>query len=77
MDKVYVNGPNTHPVYKFLRTATDNKGIDWNFAKFLVDREGDVKHYPSSFYPKDVEEDIKGMLGSTPSPAAEEPASSL
>ena len=53
--KVDVNGPNTHPVYQFLKTTEsfiergeiERKGkivqagqIAWNFEKFLVDREG-------------------------------------
>ncbi|MCL7045929.1 hypothetical protein MKW94_023282 [Papaver nudicaule] len=44
-DKVDVNGENTAPVYKFLKSS---KGgflgdiIKWNFSKFLVDKEGHV-----------------------------------
>jgi len=53
MEKCEVNGPNTHPVYQYLRTNTENlytgkgftvpeKGaqIGWNYAKFLVDSKG-------------------------------------
>ncbi|KAF3653375.1 putative phospholipid hydroperoxide glutathione peroxidase [Capsicum annuum] len=44
-DKIEVNGENTSPVYKFLKSAKwgllgDN--IQWNFAKFLVDKNGQV-----------------------------------
>ena len=41
-DKVEVNGPNTHPVYRFLRSnwgkekSGEAKVIPWNFAKFLI-----------------------------------------
>lgn len=41
-EKVDVNGPNTHPVYKFLRSNSqlgkngEAKVIPWNFAKFLI-----------------------------------------
>ncbi|GMH32800.1 hypothetical protein BSKO_00634 [Bryopsis sp. KO-2023] len=47
--KTEVNGPNTDPVYKFLKQhlpseegGADNVDIDlqWNFQKFLVDRNG-------------------------------------
>jgi glutathione peroxidase len=44
--KLEVNGPNTHPLYSYLKkkqSGTDGKAeIEWNFAKFLVDREGRV-----------------------------------
>ena len=41
-----VNGPNRAPLYQFLtaqQTAPDGAGdIQWNFAKFLIDRSGNV-----------------------------------
>jgi len=38
--KINVNGPNTHPVYQFLKGAFPGD-VTWNFAaKFLVDRQG-------------------------------------
>jgi glutathione peroxidase len=44
--KIEVNGPGRHPLYAFLtaeKTAPDGPGdIQWNFAKFLVDRSGNV-----------------------------------
>ena len=44
--KIDVNGPKRHPVYAFLtaaQSAPDGPGdIQWNFAKFLVDRSGNV-----------------------------------
>jgi glutathione peroxidase len=44
--KVDVNGPRRHPLYAFLTqspTQPDGPGdIQWNFAKFLVDRSGNV-----------------------------------
>ncbi|KAK9280725.1 hypothetical protein L1049_003613 [Liquidambar formosana] len=50
--KVRVNGPDTAPVYKFLKaskTGFFGSRIKWNFTKFLVDKEG--------------QEDIKKALG--------------
>jgi glutathione peroxidase len=48
-DKVDVNGPNAHPLYRFLRKEQPGKlgflGLDripWNFTKFLVGRAGCV-----------------------------------
>lgn len=44
--KIEVNGPNRHPLYAYLTrqpTMPDGPGdIQWNFAKFLVDRHGQV-----------------------------------
>ena len=44
--KVDVNGTKRHPLYTFLtaaQSAPDGPGdIQWNFAKFLVDRSGNV-----------------------------------
>ncbi len=41
--KISVKGEDIHPLYKFLTTETGFKGdIDWNFAKFLVDKNGNV-----------------------------------
>jgi len=38
--KIDVNGPNTHPVYRYLKKAFPGD-ITWNFAsKFLIDRDG-------------------------------------
>ena len=51
--KIEVNGENAHPIYQFLRmnsplyNAEEKKAseIPWNFAKFLVNAEGEVVHY--------------------------------
>jgi len=41
--KISVKGDDQHPLYRYLTTGTDFKGdIGWNFAKFLVDRNGKV-----------------------------------
>jgi glutathione peroxidase len=39
--KVDVNGPSAHPLYQWL-TKDGGEPIKWNFAKFLVDKNGDV-----------------------------------
>lgn len=58
--KLEVNGPTRHPLYAFL-TAPDTGvpgDIEWNFEKFLVDRDGRVlKRYPPGTKPED-----KGLL---------------
>jgi len=46
--KVEVNGPNAHPVYKYLKERAGVPNIGWNFEKFLVSSDGLITHYPSS-----------------------------
>mmetsp|Transcript_34278 Transcript_34278/g.97149 ORF Transcript_34278/g.97149 Transcript_34278/m.97149 type:complete len:110 (+) Transcript_34278:310-639(+) len=42
MDKIDVNGPNTHPVWVYLKEKFPGD-VRWNFAaKFIVDKEGNV-----------------------------------
>ncbi len=62
MSKIKVNGDETHPVYQFLRGSTQVSRIDWNFAKFLVDRRGNVRHFPSSVSPFEMRADIEAAL---------------
>jgi glutathione peroxidase len=44
--KIVVKGEGIHPLYEFLTSESTNPGhggvIDWNFAKFLVNRKGEV-----------------------------------
>ncbi len=66
--KVEVNGPDTHPVYRLLKR--ERRGllglgrIQWNFTKFLVDREGRVvsRHAPSTD-PEKLRGRIDRLLG--------------
>ena len=57
--QVRVNGPDTHPVYKFLKSKKNGflgSSIKWNFTKFLVDKEGRViKRYGSTTGPMSFE----------------------
>ena len=42
-EKIVVKGAGIHPLYKFLTSESGFDGdIDWNFAKFLVDKNGTV-----------------------------------
>jgi glutathione peroxidase len=69
--KTEVNGANTCEVYKYLRnhselydaTKKQAKEIPWNFAKFLVDSNGQVvQYYPPKTLPDEFESNIKAML---------------
>jgi glutathione peroxidase len=54
-EKIEVNGPNAHPIYKYCKDkATNNRDIGWNFEKFLVSTDGSIKHYPSSYRVSDI-----------------------
>jgi glutathione peroxidase len=64
--KVEVNGPAADPLYKWLKAETpgsDNRDVEWNFAKFLVDREGmPVKRFGDKFDPEAIAPDIEKLL---------------
>jgi glutathione peroxidase len=48
--KIVVKGEGEHPLYKWLRaSAPYHDDIEWNFGKFLVDRDG---HVINRFNPK-------------------------
>jgi glutathione peroxidase len=57
--KIDVNGPGRHPLYAWLTGEEGFPGdIEWNFEKFLIDRNGKVaKRYPPATPPED-----KGLL---------------
>ncbi|CAK9141878.1 unnamed protein product [Ilex paraguariensis] len=66
-DKVDVNGSNTTPIYKFLKSSKGGlfgDDIKWNFSKFLVNKEGHVvDRYAPTTSPLSIEKDIKKLLG--------------
>ena len=42
LSRPQVNGPDAHPVYKWLKSQKGSKlgdQLKWNFVKFLVDKE--------------------------------------
>jgi glutathione peroxidase len=69
--KIDVNGPQAHPLYKFLREARPGilgtEAIKWNFTKFLVDREGHpIKRYAPKDKPEDIDQDIQRLIAGAP-----------
>jgi glutathione peroxidase len=65
--KIEVNGPNTHPLYGFLKSSEPGllgtEGIKWNFTKFLVGRDGTViKRYAPATKPEAIEADVVSAL---------------
>ncbi|XP_057966640.1 probable glutathione peroxidase 4 isoform X2 [Malania oleifera] len=65
--KIRCNGPDTAPLFKFLKahkTGFLGSRIKWNFTKFLVDKEGHViNRYGPTTAPLTIEADIKKSLG--------------
>lgn len=66
MDKIVVNGSDAHPLYKYLKSQQSGplgKAIEWNFAKFLIDRDGNVvKRFSSKKEPNKFKEEIEALL---------------
>jgi len=65
--KIDVNGPGTHPLYEFLKTAEPGllgtEAIKWNFTKFLVAKDGSVrKRYAPQTKPEAIAADIETAL---------------
>jgi glutathione peroxidase len=64
--KIDVNGKDKHPIYAWLTSDENFPGdIEWNFEKFLIDREGKVvKRYPPATTPEDsgLLQDIADLL---------------
>jgi glutathione peroxidase len=68
--KIDVNGPHAHPLYGFLKRSKPGAlsflfagGIQWNFTKFLIDREGIVAgRYAPSTKPKALTGAIEKLL---------------
>ncbi|MFZ1011409.1 MAG: glutathione peroxidase [Candidatus Sulfotelmatobacter sp.] len=68
--KTDVNGPNAHPLYRFLKKEkpgllglVGSGAIRWNFTKFLVDRKGSVvARYGPAKAPKALAPAIERLL---------------
>jgi glutathione peroxidase len=64
--KIDVNGKNTHPLYKYLKTELGSilgSKIKWNFTKFLIDKDGHpVKRFAPVTKPEKIEPYIEKML---------------
>lgn len=67
--KLDVNGPEAHPLYRFLKSARPGlfgtRRIKWNFTKFLIDRRGNVVgRYAPSTEPSKLRQMIELLLKS-------------
>ncbi|HEY0284161.1 MAG TPA: glutathione peroxidase [Vicinamibacterales bacterium] len=65
--KIDVNGPNAHPLYRYLKSAKrgllGRETIAWNFTKFLTGRNGEVlRRYGPRRKPEAIEKDVAGLV---------------
>ena len=64
--KIKVNGKEADPLYVWLKEQKSGplgKRIEWNFAKFLIGRDGQVfERFSSKTDPKQIEEAIRNLL---------------
>ena len=64
--RINVNGKEAAPLFTYLKEQQPGKGsgrIQWNFTKFLVDREGNVvKRFEPRDEPETIEDDIRALL---------------
>lgn len=65
--KVEVNGAGAHPLFSWLQheqPAETGRPLEWNFTKFLVDRDGHVaRRYGPHIEPAEVAADVEALLG--------------
>ena len=64
--KIKVNGKEADPLYVWLKDQKSGplgKRIEWNFAKFLISRDGQVlERFSSKTDPKTLQESIENLL---------------
>lgn len=64
--KIKVNGKEAEPLYDWLKSEKSGllgKRIEWNFAKFLINREGNVvQRFSSKSEPEKMVADIEALL---------------
>jgi len=68
--KIDVNGPNAHPLWKFLQEKQPGfmgNRIKWNFTKFLVDTQGNpvARFSPHTDPIPEIEKHIQRLLSSS------------
>ncbi len=65
--KIDVNGDNAHPLYKYLKSELRGgilgSSIKWNFAKFMLDKNGKpYKRFSPTTTPDKLRADIEKLL---------------
>jgi glutathione peroxidase len=64
--KTEVNGPNTHPIYQYLKQSLRGLGgrdIKWNFTKFLITPDGNpLKRFSPSTSPEKIDHYLQKQM---------------
>ena len=61
-EKIKVNGKDAAPLYQYLKQQKPGR-IEWNFAKFLIDRNGEVvDRFAATAKPETITEAIEKLL---------------
>jgi len=64
--KINVNGPDAHPIYKYLKKelgSITGSRIKWNFTKFLIDSNGNpVKRFSPATEPAEIDKYLQKIL---------------
>jgi glutathione peroxidase len=64
--KIEVNGPNTHPIYQYLKQSLRGLGgrdIKWNFTKFLISSDGQaLKRFSPSTKPEKIDQFLQKQM---------------
>ena len=66
-EKIEVNGANTHPIFKFLKSSISNglfgSKIKWNFTKFIINSQGiPIKRFAPTTQPEKMGKTIRQLL---------------
>jgi glutathione peroxidase len=65
-EKIQVNGSDTHPVFKYLKSKLGGifgSRIKWNFTKFVIDKNGNPnKRFSPTTKPEAMEKTILNLL---------------
>ena len=59
--KIEVNGPNSHPIYKWINEKSGRE-IAWNFDKFIVKDDKLIESYWSDVTPESLDDKINSLL---------------
>ncbi|GEA95230.1 glutathione peroxidase [Weissella viridescens] len=61
--RVAVNGPDTTPLFVYLKKMSGHGMIKWNYTKFLIDQSGKLVHrYAPITEPEHIEPEIEKLL---------------
>ncbi|MBR6363019.1 MAG: glutathione peroxidase [Bacteroidales bacterium] len=67
MKKINVNGKETHPIFRYLKSKTRGLlggTIKWNFTKFLISRDGTkIERFAPTTEPESFENRIRDFIG--------------